>query len=255
MSKTIFLDLQNTIIGSSFLLDDYKLEALKKISSKNHIIVTSNIFPSDIHYFLNINNLDLDFIASSGTYLSLNKKIYKESFKLNLDIFNNHKKDMYFLFYEQDEVFHIYNYEERLHAIYPIKPKDTKIIKEFSNKIDTFEEILICLKKDSDILHLLFNLTDISLHIIAQDHTKILYKITKKDINKGHFVDFIIKNLNLDIKDTIGAGDSLEDLPVLNRVNLKIVPKNADDILKARADLILPTYLENGILDYLVNNT
>lgn len=256
MRKTIFLDLQNTILSGVGVLDKTKREMLEQINAKNNLIISSNVFPSDMSYFNEINGLNINFISASGTYLKYDNLHKEATFLADLSFFNNYLKDLIFLFYEKDQIFYIYGYQDRLRTLYPIKPKDTVFLKDFSSyKPDTYNQIVICIHKNSKMLSHLFNKDSINLEIIAQDQTKILYKILKKHVNKGYFIPLLLEYLETSFEDTISAGDSLEDLYLFKHTKLKICPINACEEIKSTADIIVPSYLDNGVLTYLVNNT
>lgn len=256
MRKTIFLDLQNTICGQVGLFTPEQKHLLTTINEKNNLVLTSNVFASDMEYIMELNGIKFNYIADSGAYLKLNNKIYKEVFLADLSIINNYINDIVFLFYETDLIFNIYNYEDRLRSLYPIKPLKTNFIKSFQDfKPNYYTNIIICIYKNSKMLSHLFNQDSINLQLIGQDYTKIIYKITKKNINKGHFIPQVLKELQSDYINSISVGDSTEDLSMFKQTKLKIATKNGEDILKNKADIIVPSFLENGALNYLVNNT
>lgn len=71
--------------------------------------------------------------------------------------------------------------------------------------------------------------------------------ITHKDATKKHAIEKLLKMLNVTKEETIGIGDSFNDLPLLNSVGLKIVVGNAPDELKKIADYVAPTLDEDGV--------
>lgn len=255
MKKIVFLDIQNTILPMVKVLTAEQLCMLKYINEHYHLFLCSSVFASDIEYFNQINGLNLNYIANSGAVLKYNGDIYTAPFKADLSAIENYKNDVVFLFYEENGNFFIYNYEERLKSLYPISPKQTTIIKDFKAfKKQDFTEILYCINKNSTGLASLYKRPEINLKIIGEDHTKIFYRILKKQVNKGYFVSKVLNLLNASISQTIAAGDGAEDLALFQQAHTKIAPANAEDDIKNKADVIVPNYLENGVLKYLVNN-
>ena len=256
MRKTIFLDLQNTILGGISHLNQEQKEMINILDSKHNLFIASNVYPSDMAYFNELNGLNLNFIAGSGSFIKYKDNYQTASFKADLSLFNNYLSDLIFLFYEKNYTFYIYGYQTRLRTLYPIKPKDTKIIDNFNDyKIDTYDSILLCINKNSKMLSHLFKQDSIHLEIIGQDQTKVIYLILKKNVNKAYFIPTIYQKLNIDFNDTISAGDSVEDLCLYNHTKLKLAPINGCQEIKDKADIIVSSYLDNGILKYLVNNT
>ena len=51
MRKTIFLDLQNTILGGISHLNQEQKEMINILDSKHNLFIASNVYPSDMAYF------------------------------------------------------------------------------------------------------------------------------------------------------------------------------------------------------------
>lgn len=255
MKKIVFLDLQNTIIPNICLLNNEQKTMLNEINNSYNLIISSSVFPSDIEYFCNINNLNLNYIASSGSIAKINNKIYKASFTTDLSPLEQFKNDINFLYFEDNFNFYIYNYVDYLKALYPIKPNNTIFINNFSDfKTNKFTEIILCTNKNANLLNLLYQKENINIKIIGEDRYKYLFRIVKKHINKGYFIPKILELFNTSKENSLAIGDSREDLSMFEQVNLKIATSNAEDDLKNKCDIIVPSFLDNGALKYLINN-
>lgn len=255
MKKTVFLDLQNTILPNVCLLKPKQKEMLKKIAEKYNLIISSSVFPSDLDYFNELNGLNLNYLANSGAYAKINGHILEVDFSVDLANLTEYEKDIYFLFYEKKGIFSIFNYKDTLRSLYPIKPKETIFIKTFKNfTLDTYPEIICCMEKGSSIFANFYNKDNINRKIIGEDRTKILFRILRKNVNKGYLIPKILKLLNADFNNTLAIGDSREDLALFENVKRKIAVANAEDDLINKCEEIVPSYLEDGALNYLVNN-
>ena len=191
MKKTVFLDLQNTILPNVCLLKPKQREMLKKIAEKYNLIISSSVFPSDLDYFNELNGLNLNYLANSGAYAKINGHILEVDFSVDLASLTEYEKDIYFLFYEKKGIFSIFNYKDTLRSLYPIKPKETIFIKTFKNfTLDTYPEIICCMEKGSSIFTNFYNKDNINRKIIAiKNFHKFLYneKICKNDVS--YYID------------------------------------------------------------------
>ncbi len=79
------------------------------------------------------------------------------------------------------------------------------------------------------------------------------WDITSEKANKHLSVLELIKILKIDIKDTVGVGDGYNDYPLLTAVGFKAAMENGNDELKEIADVIVPSYDNDGVA-YLIEN-
>ena len=79
-------------------------------------------------------------------------------------------------------------------------------------------------------------------------------EITNKGINKGSGIKDVCNKLNIDIKDTIGFGDSLNDIDMFNTVNYSIAMGNAKEQLKQYATYITDNINDDGFYNACINN-
>ncbi len=67
---------------------------------------------------------------------------------------------------------------------------------------------------------------------------KVLVEISSKQEDKGTALKFIAEKYDIPIESTVGIGDSLNDVKLLQAAGLAVAVKNAEDALKATADFI-----------------
>ena len=65
--------------------------------------------------------------------------------------------------------------------------------------------------------------------------------------DKGRGVVRVCEHLGFDVADTIGFGDSMNDLEMIETVGLSVCMANGSDALKARSDLVCPSVEDNGL--------
>lgn len=68
-----------------------------------------------------------------------------------------------------------------------------------------------------------------------------------KDIDKGTGLKTLAKHINCDFKDVVAFGDALNDICMLNAAGTAIAMGNAEDAVKAAADIIAPPNTEDGV--------
>lgn len=76
-------------------------------------------------------------------------------------------------------------------------------------------------------------------------------QVMPKGINKGSALDDLIQFLPKKPSFLIGFGDDVNDLPLLEKTDLKVVMEDAPDAVKERADLIAPRASEKGFFTAL----
>lgn len=86
------------------------------------------------------------------------------------------------------------------------------------------------------------------LHIV-QTHTPdgSGWDITSLAATKHLAVLELIKMLNLTPEEVVGVGDGYNDIPLLEAVGFKVAMGNAKDELKEIADVVVPSYKEDGV--------
>ena len=69
------------------------------------------------------------------------------------------------------------------------------------------------------------------------------------DYDKGQAVERVCSYLGYTVKDTIGFGDSMNDLEMMEMVGISVCMQNGSNTLKNIADYVCPPYYENGIYE------
>ncbi len=72
-------------------------------------------------------------------------------------------------------------------------------------------------------------------------------ELTLPMINKATAIDFLLKHVGMDQRDSIAFGDGMNDKEMLEHCAIGIAMGNADERLKAIADDVTDSYLDDGI--------
>src|SRR5690625_1136913 len=82
-------------------------------------------------------------------------------------------------------------------------------------------------------------------------------EVTRKDAQKGIALEKIAEELNVDLKDAMAIGDNLNDISMLKRAGTAVAMGNATSEVKAIADVVTGTNIEDGVataIDNILNN-
>ncbi|MBQ7558944.1 MAG: HAD family phosphatase [Synergistaceae bacterium] len=72
-------------------------------------------------------------------------------------------------------------------------------------------------------------------------------EIINKDFDKGKGVEIICKKFNVPVKETIGFGDSMNDLEMIQTVGTSVCMANGAEALKKLADIVCPSVSDDGL--------
>ncbi len=81
----------------------------------------------------------------------------------------------------------------------------------------------------------------------VKEHSCINGELVNRRFDKGKGVRLIAKELGVDIRDTIGFGDSMNDLEMIKAVGTGVCMENGAEALKAAADMVCPAVGEDGM--------
>lgn len=82
-------------------------------------------------------------------------------------------------------------------------------------------------------------------------------EVTRKDAQKGIALEKIAEELNVDLKDVMAIGDNLNDISMLKRAGTAVAMGNATSEVKAIADVVTGTNIEDGVataIENILNN-
>lgn len=78
-------------------------------------------------------------------------------------------------------------------------------------------------------------------------------ELTHTSAQKGIALERMSENLNIDLKDTMAIGDNLNDISMLKRVGTAVAMGNATSEVKAIADVVTGTNVEDGVATAIEN--
>ena len=72
-------------------------------------------------------------------------------------------------------------------------------------------------------------------------------ELINREFDKGRGVLRVCETLGVDVANTIGFGDSMNDLEMIETVGYGIVMENGSPVLKEKADYVCPAVTEDGL--------
>jgi len=87
-------------------------------------------------------------------------------------------------------------------------------------------------------------------HFICQEvtaHHCLNGEIISKEFDKGMGVRLVAETLGFDIADTVGFGDSMNDLEMIEAVGTGVCMENGSEALKALSDMVCPAVEAGGL--------
>ncbi len=264
--KIVFFDIDGTLTNSNKVMSENTINTLNKLIEKNIFIVfCSGRANSYIKQYLKQINKSKYSISNNGALIydnELNKIIISHTL---------YSKDLEYL----------WNYSNETKSSFIINTVNNKYSNKFvKNKVDK-----IIIDKLSDVkedkLQLVISNDDINImnelemYINNKTNLKVINKsfdylneikdgyyffdVVNKNVNKGNAINDLLKVLNINKKNSLCFGDSINDIDMFKSVGIKVAMGNAIEDLKNIADYVTDTNDEDGISkfcdEYILKNT
>ena len=252
--KIVFFDIDGTLTNSNKVMSENTINTLNKLIEKNiFIVLCSGRANSYIKQYLKQINKSKYSISNNGALIydnELNKIIISHTL---------YSKDLEYL----------WNYSNETKSSFIINTVNNKYSNKFvKNKVDK-----IIIDKLSDVkedkLQLVISNDDINImnelemYINNKTNLKVINKsfdylneikdgyyffdVVNKNVNKGNAINDLLKVLNINKKNSLCFGDSVNDIDMFKSVGIKVAMGNAIEDLKNIADYVTDTNDEDGI--------
>ena len=270
--KAIFLDVDGTLVANHREMSKKVKERIKKAREKGHkVFIWTGRNKAGIKNELNAVEFD-GIIASAGSYVEINNKVVHSAYFDNslvnkitsvFDKFNiYYNYECTTMTFMTDEMVSLFiggiNFEagnaefERL-KVQEYDKFNIKDIKDYAKQ--GIHKICFISLKQEDVDNALKELKDDVNVVIHEmfDETTINGELISKTDNKATGIQYAIDYLNIDIKDTIAFGDSMNDYEMIDFVDHGVVMANGSTKLKEIASSICKSVEEDGVYDGFVN--
>lgn len=257
--KLLMSDIDETLITHGNDISQLNLEVLEKLLDRNIIVIpTTGRFHNSIPPFLLENKRIEYFVSSNGALIKKGEKIIFEKY-----LEKDHVIEVLELIdKEADHIFIVcankFIIDERI-----LKSK-----KEFTNK-SFFKRMIEKAIVVDNILEFTknndFNVLKLEASFPDLDKRDLIYGKLKENSNfnsasshvhnieitniaasKGHALEFIKNELDLDKLDIIAIGDNDNDISMLQNAGLAVAMGNASDEVKSHSDYVSKDVLSDG---------
>lgn len=264
--KVIFLDVDGTIVANHSKISDLVKAGINKARANGHLVfICTGRNKAGIRSELNEIKFD-GFVASAGNYVEIdNQVIFSGYFSDELVnkaskvfnecniLYNYECTDVTFMTKQMLDFFvegagdDLSNSElDRLKAEQEDK-FNTRDMSLYDHRgVHKMSFIALCQEDYQNAYEQLKDDFNFIVHEIFGDKT-INGEIISKTANKGTGVQAVVEYLNMNIDDTIGFGDSMNDYEMIVACNQGIVMANGSEQLKAVASSICKSVDEDGV--------
>ena len=264
--KSIFLDVDGTLVSGHATMNPKVVEAINRARQNGHyVFICTGRNKTGIKYELAKANFD-GIIASAGSYIEIDNKVIHSVY------FNKLLVDKISKVFDENNIY--YNYEctdvtymsKKMVELFiggvNFESGNIELEKMMQEEFKKFSIQDLSLYNNQDIHKICFIATDqndverakkqlgddvnMVIHDIF-DATTINGELISKVDNKATAIKQVIDYLEIDKKDTIAFGDSMNDYEMINFVECGIAMGNACKELKEVASRVCRSVDEDGI--------
>ncbi len=267
--KLIACDLDGTLYNNKTQISRENIDAIKKLCERGILFVPSSgrtmsemppelINNSDIRYYIYSNGAAaIDTLTGEKILMCMSKAIVGKvldtlySYKTHITLRHNgicyidaeYQKESDYRFYN------VHNVHKGVITEYAVLKEGYK---EFVYSLDDVEVMSIFFHSETEMQKCKQQLSDIG-EIVVADSWPYNLEIFSKSAGKGAALTALAKKLGIDVSQTIGVGDSGNDLTLIKDAGLGLAVDNASDSLKEVCDKIICSNEQHAI-KYIVEN-
>lgn len=252
--KIVFFDIDGTLTNSNKVMSENTINTLNKLIEKNiFIVLCSGRANSYIKQYLKLINKSKYSISNNGALIydnDLNKIIISHTL---------YSKDLEYLWNYSNETksSFIINTINNKYSNNFVKNKKDKIIVDKLSNVKEDKVQLVISNDDINIMK------ELEMYINNKTNLKVINKsfdylneikdgyyffdVVNKNVSKGNAINDLLKVLNINKKNSLCFGDSINDIDMFKSVGISVAMANAIEDLKNIADYITDTNDEDGI--------
>lgn len=254
MVKMIFSDFDNTLLNyysNKNYFDDYQINVLKRLGAKGikFCIVTgrSVIFFKKFFNLLEV----VDYIIGSNGACIYDVKNNKYIFQKSIE--NNDLEMLlgYFVKRKYSFLLNCLNKRYQFGRWSNVDAYSYEIGQDYK-----CEQVVLSFSKEYgvEVTKFLENLDNIVVNNVTDWGDKYSFDINLKSVSKGNTVSWLCDKLNIDVIDTVGFGDGINDFSLFKVVGKSVSVGNASDNVKDNTDEVTLCCEEDGVYKYIEQN-
>ncbi len=266
--KIIFIDIDGTLTEpGSNIPPESALEAIRAAQAKGHLVFLC----SGRNYAMLSPLLKFNFdgvVASAGGYITVGDKVIydcpmtQEQAKTALE--SLHSEGVFCTVETRDATYgdedlgdflsanagekgnsEIERWRKALAESLNIRP-----MSEYDGTEPVYKVVIMCMKDEQlkparDLLEKDFDF--VIQEITDPDHPCLNGELIGRAFDKGRGVLRVCEHLGIPVEDTIGFGDSMNDIEMIRTVAVSVCMENGSKALKAESDIICPAVSDDGL--------
>lgn len=265
-SRVIALDLDGTLLTPNKTILPASLEALARAKEAGYqILIVTGRHHVAIHPFYQALALDTPAICCNGTYLyDYQAKKVLEADPLStaqalplIDMLNEHGVHglMYVdnaMVYEQETGHITRGIEWGLTLPEAQRPvfQQVESFAKAAHEVDTIWKFALT-DENSDRLNAFVQQVEEKLGLECERSWIYQVDVARKGNSKGNRLARWVGSQGLSMKDVIAFGDNFNDISMLENAGMGVAMGNADDAVKARANVVIGENTETSIADFI----
>ena len=133
---------------------------------------------------------------------------------------------------------------------------DIRPMSEYDGTKPVYKVVIMCLRDEQlqparDLLEKDFDF--VIQEISDPDHPCLNGELINRAFDKGRGVLRVCEHLGIPVEDTIGFGDSMNDLEMIRTVAVSVCMDNGSKALKEESDIVCPSVTEDGLLKAFID--
>ncbi len=253
--KAIFIDIDGTLTNNVNQVTEHTREAITQITNKGiYVVLCSgrdnkyaqyiNKMAHGSQYIISCNGAEI-YDCNTQSNIYTNKIDFEKVKKINDYCLDN---QITIFFNTTNHKYSKYLSIDLIKDILALKNTEIYEIVTYSDDFYKAEKLEQFIQKEIS-LHIPNASSNYSLKI--KDHHHYAFDITNQGINKGNGITELLKYLGINKNETIGFGNSDNDIALFQSVGFKVAMENASEHLKNEADFITLSNDQDGIAYFI----
>ena len=259
--KMVALDLDETLLNAEFKISSRNQEAIRLVVEKGVLvtIATGRMYRSAVRYAREL-KMDLPLILYHGAMIreAVSGEMIRYSpvpMELALEILQFTAEENYHVnLYIDDRLYvHTETDESRFYqTIAPIPVEPVGDLRAFLTQKGVMPAKLSIINRDGRMEGLQHYLEEkyAGRLTVLQSRPHFL-EITSMEATKGQALKYLGNMRNIEVKDIVAIGDSYNDIDMLRFAGMGVAMANAPAAVKAAADFITDSNVDDGVATFL----
>lgn len=266
MKKVIFVDIDGTLIYNHGSMSEKVKSAIAEVRKNGHyVFLCTGRNRTGVDDLMKTGCFD-GTVCSAGGYIELNgDKIYEAGMDHEDVMLARRVFESLNILYNMEANYHAYQSYEMTRLLNVIfhdahnsevdrmieeqrKRMGIKSLEEYHPELDTIQTI-VYFTNDEGAVYAAKEALSEKFHFLVYQKIGDIFngELMKHGVNKGTGIKKVMDYLDIPIEDSIGFGDSMNDLEMIETCGYSAVMANGDDRLKRIADTVCESVEDDGI--------